>query len=146
MRAHARLCVCMCVGALVPVHACVRHCCVRHCSVRYCACTCMCAPLLCASLLCASLCLHMYVCATVVCVTVVCVTVPAHVCVRHCACTWVLCFCQTPEFPEPLNEYVFYDTDTTPEGKKHYLPGVSSVRYGIWFWPTLHLDISCTLY
>jgi len=65
----------------------------------------LCAPLLCASLLCASLCLHMYVCAT------------------H-----QTLFSQTPETREPLNKYIFYDTDITPEGEKRYLPGVSTVR------------------
>jgi hypothetical protein len=34
-------------------------------------------------------------------------------------------FRQTPETPEPLNKYIFYDADITPEGKKRYLPGVS---------------------
>ena len=32
---------------------------------------------------------------------------------------------QTPETPEPLNTYIFYDADITPEGKKRYFPGVS---------------------
>jgi hypothetical protein len=32
---------------------------------------------------------------------------------------------QTPETPEPLNKYIFYDADIMPEGKKPYLPGVS---------------------
>ena len=41
-----------------------------------------------------------------------------------------LYFCQIPETPEPLNKYIFYDTAITPEGKKCYLPGVSTVRYG----------------
>ena len=35
------------------------------------------------------------------------------------------CFRQTPETPEPLNKYIFYDADITPEGKKRYFPGVS---------------------
>ena len=47
------------------------------------------------------------VCVTVVCVTVVCVTVPAHVCVRHPPNY----FCQTPETPEPVNKFIFYDAD-----------------------------------
>ena len=34
-------------------------------------------------------------------------------------------FRQTPETPEPLNKYIFYDADVTPEGKRRYLPGVS---------------------
>jgi len=36
-----------------------------------------------------------------------------------------LYFRQTPETPEPLNKYIIYDADITPEGKKRYLPGVS---------------------
>jgi len=36
-----------------------------------------------------------------------------------------LYFRQTPETPEPLNKYIFYDADITLEGKKRYLPGVS---------------------
>jgi hypothetical protein len=75
------------------------------------------------------LCLHMYVCVSFV----------RHCCVRHCACTCMcvsptkLYFRQTPETQEPLNKYIFYDTDITPEGKKRYLPGVSTVRYGSLF-------------
>jgi len=42
-----------------------------------------------------------------------------------------LYFCQTPEIPEPLNKYMFYDTDITLEGKTRNSPGVSTVRYGI---------------
>ena len=80
MRAHARLCVCMCVGALVPAHVCVRQ---------------LCASLLCASLLCASPCLHMHVCAT------------------H-----QTYFRQTPETPEPLNKYIFYDNQYHAGGQK----------------------------
>jgi len=36
-----------------------------------------------------------------------------------------LYFRQTPKTLEPLNKYIFYDADITPEGKKRYLPGVS---------------------
>jgi hypothetical protein len=39
-------------------------------------------------------------------------------------------FRQNPETPELLNKYIFYDTDITPEGKEHYYPGLSTVRYG----------------
>ena len=92
----------------VPVQVCV---CVRM-HMHVCACACVLVRL----------CLHIYVCVS---------------CVRHCACT---CMCapptkryfrQTPETLEPLNKYIFYDTDITPEGKKRYLPGVSTVRYGM---------------
>ena len=38
-------------------------------------------------------------------------------------------FRQNPETPELLNKYIFYDTDITPEGKKRYLTGMSTVRY-----------------
>ena len=41
-----------------------------------------------------------------------------------------LYFCQTPETLKPLNKYIFYDADITPEGKRRYLPGVSKERYG----------------
>ena len=43
------------------------------------------------------------------------------------------CFRQTPETPEPLDKYIFYNTVLiTPEGKNRYLLGVSTVRwYGI---------------
>ena len=34
-----------------------------------------------------------------------------------------LYFRQTPETPEPLNKYIFYDTDITPEGKTVICPG-----------------------
>jgi len=40
-------------------------------------------------------------------------------------------FRQTPETPEPLNKYMFYDTDIAPEGKTRYLLGVSTVRCGM---------------
>jgi len=33
-------------------------------------------------------------------------------------------FCQPQATPEPQNKYVLNDTGTTPEGIKHYLPGV----------------------
>jgi hypothetical protein len=36
-----------------------------------------------------------------------------------------LCFCQTPETPEPLYKYIFYDADIRLDGKKRYLPWVS---------------------
>ena len=36
-----------------------------------------------------------------------------------------LYFRQNPETPAPLNKYVFYDADITPEGKQRYLPGVN---------------------
>ena len=39
--------------------------------------------------------------------------------------TTKLYFRQTPETPEPLNKYIFYDADITLEGKIRYLPGVS---------------------
>ena len=34
-------------------------------------------------------------------------------------------FRQTPETPEPLKKYIFYDADITSEGRKRELPGVS---------------------
>jgi len=40
-----------------------------------------------------------------------------------------LYFRQTPEISDPLNKYIFHDTDITPEGKKRYLTGMSTVRY-----------------
>ena len=51
--------------------------------------------------------------------------------VQECVHATKLAFCQTQETPEPLNEYIFYNTDITPEGKKRYLPGVSTVRHGV---------------
>jgi len=37
-----------------------------------------------------------------------------------------------------MNKYIFYDTAITSEGKKRYLPGVSLVRYGNFYF-TLQL-------
>jgi len=87
----------------VPVQVCVyaRTCAFVRVHVCWCACACTC--------MCASV-----VCVTVVCVTVLCVTMPAQVCVCHPP-NFIL---PTPETPEPLDEYIFYDTDITPEGQK----------------------------
>jgi len=36
-----------------------------------------------------------------------------------------LYFCQSWASPEPQNKYILYDTGTTPESKKRYLSGMS---------------------
>ena len=43
-------------------------------------------------------------------------------------------FCQFRATPEPQNKYIFNDTGNIPEGKKRYLPGMISERYGLYFW------------
>jgi hypothetical protein len=42
-----------------------------------------------------------------------------------------LYFRQSRATPEPQNKYILNDTETTPEGKKRYSPGMISERYGI---------------
>ena len=40
--------------------------------------------------------------------------------------------CQSRATPEPQNKYILNDAGTTPEGKKRYLPGMISERYGMY--------------
>ena len=51
---------------------------------------------------------------------------------HHCSPTHKTVFCQFRATPEPQNKYILNDTGTTPEGKKRYLPGMISERYGIY--------------